>query len=156
MPARIASVLSDPRFRFAAERAGLAPAMTQPAEELAPLEGPPEEIAPVFEVPPELEAVVLLENRPSLLIRKNRFELPDAGAWAQTLSAHRALIEARLPSVGRIEVDDGGGYWHAGTAGHRRQDHRHQPPCRPDLRQQARRRRRLPAELHRSALPGAY
>jgi endonuclease G len=117
MPARIASVLSDPRFRLAAARAGITPEMAAPAaEEIATLEDlEVERPAPAFEVPPELEAVVLLENRPALLIRKNRFEVPSAEAWAETLSAHRALIEARLPSVGRIEVDDGGGYWHAGT-----------------------------------------
>jgi endonuclease G len=61
------------------------------------------------------EAVVLLHGRPSLLIRKNRFELPRSGTWAEVLSEHRQLIEARLPSVGRIEVDDAAGYRHSGT-----------------------------------------
>jgi endonuclease G, mitochondrial len=48
-------------------------------------------------------------------VRKNRFEMPRSGSWADILSARRDLIEARLPSVGRIEVDDGAGFRHCGT-----------------------------------------
>jgi len=62
-----------------------------------------------------MEAIILLDERPALLVRKNRIEMPRSGAWADTLAAYAPLLEARLPSVGRIEVDDGTGYHHFGT-----------------------------------------
>ena len=49
-----------------------------------------------------LEAIVLLEGRPALLIRNGRFEAPPP-EWA-SLETHRAAIEAQLGRVGRIEV----------------------------------------------------
>jgi endonuclease G len=112
MSRRIDSVLSDPRFRREVVEADLAP-----ADAMADFSAGPPGVARDVAMPrpPIQEAVVLLHGRPSLLIRKNRFELPRSGAWAEALSAHRALIEARLPSVGRIEVDDGAGYRHSGT-----------------------------------------
>ncbi len=66
-------------------------------------------------LPTREEAVVLLQGRPSLLIRQNRFEIPRSGVWAELLTSHREIVEARLPSVGRLEVDDGAGFRHAGT-----------------------------------------
>lgn len=55
---------------------------------------PPEETA--------LEAIVLLEGRPALLVQGGRFEQPPA-QWT-ILNQHRARIEPMLGSVGRIEV----------------------------------------------------
>ncbi len=113
MQRRIASVLTDPRFRDELAQAELAPSLLHTASgpELAAAPGP-QGGPPLSSVQ---EAIVLLQSRPSLLIRKNRFEIPKSGAWAEVLSAHRDIVEARLPSVGRIEVDDGAGYRHAGT-----------------------------------------
>lgn len=62
------------------------------------------------------EAVVLLKGRPALLVRHNTFEMPRTGLWAERLFSSRALIEARLPSIGRVEVDDGAGAANSGTA----------------------------------------
>lgn len=55
---------------------------------------PPEELA--------LEAIVLLEGRPALLVQNSRFQSPPP-EWA-VLEPNRAGIEAMLGSVGRIEV----------------------------------------------------
>jgi V8-like Glu-specific endopeptidase len=55
--------------------------------------------------PPEedaLEAIVLLEGRPALLVRNGKFEEPPP-KWA-SLEELRDRIEAMLSSVGRIEV----------------------------------------------------
>jgi V8-like Glu-specific endopeptidase len=55
--------------------------------------------------PPEedaLEAIVLLEGRPALLVRNGKFEEPPP-KWA-SLEGLRDRIEAMLSSVGRIEV----------------------------------------------------
>jgi S1-C subfamily serine protease len=49
-----------------------------------------------------LEAIVLLEGRPSILIENGHFAPPPA-EWA-ILESHRATIENVIPSVGRIEV----------------------------------------------------
>jgi S1-C subfamily serine protease len=49
-----------------------------------------------------LEAIVLLEGRPALLIQKGHFEDPPP-EWA-SLETHRAAIEAVFGRVGRIEV----------------------------------------------------
>ena len=61
------------------------------------------------------EAVVLLEGRPSLLIRGDRIEVPRSGIWVKPLVSARALIEPLLRSVGRVEIDDGFGSRHGGT-----------------------------------------
>ncbi len=55
--------------------------------------------------PPEedaLEAIVLLEGRPALLVRNGKFEKPPP-KWT-ALEGIRDRIEAMLSSVGRIEV----------------------------------------------------
>ncbi|MBL8232856.1 MAG: DNA/RNA non-specific endonuclease [Bryobacterales bacterium] len=72
--------------------------------------------APEMALPGHEEAVVLLQGRPALLVRNNTFEMPRSGMWAERLFASRALIEARLPSIGRVEVDDGAGTFNSGTA----------------------------------------
>jgi endonuclease G len=88
-----------------------------PVEEAAPAAAPgaPAAPPPIF-VNANEEAIVLLENRPSLLVRNDRFEIPRGGEWAGPLAAGRSLLEARLPSIGRIEVDDGSGARPFGTA----------------------------------------
>jgi Trypsin-like peptidase domain len=55
--------------------------------------------------PPEedaLEAIVLLEGRPALLVRNGKFEAPPP-KWT-ALEPLRARIEAMLSSIGRVEV----------------------------------------------------
>lgn len=81
---------------------------------IAPCLVPPPPESPPFPAGKE-EAVVLLEGRPSLLIRGDRVEIPRSGVWAQPLFSARALIEPRLRSVGRIEIDSGAGARHGGT-----------------------------------------
>jgi S1-C subfamily serine protease len=49
-----------------------------------------------------LEAIILLEGRPSILIEDGRFAPPPA-EWS-ILETHRDSIERVIPSVGRIEV----------------------------------------------------
>jgi V8-like Glu-specific endopeptidase len=49
-----------------------------------------------------LEAIVLLEGRPALLIQKGRFEDPPP-EWS-SLETHRAAVQAVFSRVGRIEV----------------------------------------------------
>lgn len=109
MESRISSVLTDPRLRREIAEAEVVPGISARAGARAF----------IGDDLPGLsageEAVVLLTGRPSLLVRKNRFELPRSGSWADILSARRDIIEARLPSIGRIEVDDGAGYRHCGT-----------------------------------------
>ncbi|MEZ5404142.1 MAG: serine protease [Bryobacteraceae bacterium] len=50
-----------------------------------------------------LEAIILLTERPAILIQDGRF-LPPPQEWAKLEDA-RAEIEANLPSIGRIELD---------------------------------------------------
>lgn len=112
MQRRVLSVLQDERFRDEVLQARLASSVA-PAASAAPhlaivsAQGMP--------LSATQEAVVLLQGRPSLLIRQNRFEIPKSGTWAKILSTHREIVETRLPSVGRIEVDDGAGFRHVGT-----------------------------------------
>ncbi len=61
------------------------------------------------------EAVVLLEGRPSLLIRGDRIEIPRSGIWVKPLLSARGLVEPWLRSVGRVEIDDGFDSHHGGT-----------------------------------------
>lgn len=89
-------------------------ARTVPVEEIAAAAAPPA-AAPLI-VNAHEEAIVLLENRPSLLVRNHRFEVPNGGEWASLLAAARSILEERLPSVGRLEVDDGFGARPYGTA----------------------------------------
>ncbi len=109
MESRISSVLTDPRLRREIAEAEVAPSISARAGARAFIG------EDLHGLSPGEEAVVLLTGRPSLLVRRNRFELPRSGSWADILSARRDIIEARLPSIGRIEVDDGAGYRHCGT-----------------------------------------
>jgi V8-like Glu-specific endopeptidase len=49
-----------------------------------------------------LEAIILMEGRPAIMIRDGRFASPPA-EW-RILEQHRTSIERIIPSVGRIEV----------------------------------------------------
>jgi endonuclease G len=50
------------------------------------------------------EAIVLLDGRPSLLVRDDTFEDPELEYWQSRLTPHRRGLEAALRSVGRIEL----------------------------------------------------
>lgn len=52
---------------------------------------------------PWTEAVILEFARPTLLVRNNRFELPESNELKQRLLPAQKRLERRLPSVGRIE-----------------------------------------------------
>ena len=111
---RIDSVLADPRFARELAQADLIPRRAAAAGRRGIVGAAAAAVAgePLSGLE---EAVVLLQSRPSLLIRKNRCEVPQSGSWADVLAAQRALVEKPLPSVGRIEVDDGAGFRHVGT-----------------------------------------
>lgn len=50
------------------------------------------------------EAIVLMTGRPSLLVRDGHFDEPDTETWRTRLSPHKAAIEPRIPSIGRVEL----------------------------------------------------
>lgn len=61
------------------------------------------------------EAIVLLDGRPSLLVRGDSFEEPELDYWKGRLNPHRATLESALRSVGRIELTGHGSYDWVGT-----------------------------------------
>lgn len=99
---------------------GLAPAGAKRARGFAPWEEPEDllvaarsglaKVRAAGDAPPDLtpdeafglEAIVLLEGRPSILIENGRFAAPPA-EWA-ILEDYREQIERVLASVGRIEI----------------------------------------------------
>jgi len=89
-----------------------APAIPPPPSPVPPSPAP---AAPGGPPPGREEAVVLLEGRPSLMIRGDRIEIPRSGIWVRPLLSARALVEPWLRSVGRVEIDDGFGSRHGGT-----------------------------------------
>jgi len=52
---------------------------------------------------PWTEAVILEFTRPTLLVRNNRFEMPESNELKQRLLPAQKRIEKHLPAVGRIE-----------------------------------------------------
>jgi endonuclease G len=52
----------------------------------------------------DLEAIILLNGRPSLLVRNKTFELPSSLVWKERLLPHRTGIERSIVSVGRVEL----------------------------------------------------
>jgi len=63
-----------------------------------------------------LEAIILLSGRPALYIQGGRF-LGTPSGW-EILEDYRLLIEQRIPSIGRIEVQvDSGDGWQAFASG---------------------------------------
>ncbi len=67
--------------------------------------GPGGGAPPETETRPYTEAVILEYGRPTLLIRNNKFELPESPELRRRLAPAGHRLEARLPSVGRIEFD---------------------------------------------------
>lgn len=62
------------------------------------------------------EAIVLLEGRPSLLVRNDTFEEPELDYWKDRLNPYRAALESALRSVGRVELTGHTTYEWVGTA----------------------------------------
>ena len=62
------------------------------------------------------ESIIVALGRPTLLVQNGSFELPSDVELAQRLNAARPLINSRLASVGRVEVDDGARRYPLGTA----------------------------------------
>jgi endonuclease G, mitochondrial len=120
MKSRLSSVIANEGFLLQIRQSRLAAPETVEAwlrQKELPAEGVVHaiETRAVIEVPGGEEAVVLLEGRPSLLIRGNCIEIPRSGIWVQPLLSVRALVEPWLRSVGRVEIDDGFGSCHGGT-----------------------------------------
>ena len=61
------------------------------------------------------EAIVLLDGRPSLLVRDDSFEEPDLEYWKSRLNPYRRPLESALRSVGRVELTGHGTYDWVGT-----------------------------------------
>lgn len=51
-----------------------------------------------------LEAIVLLEGRPSLIIQDGSFETPNSAIWKDELNIARSVIERTIARTGRIEL----------------------------------------------------
>lgn len=62
------------------------------------------------------EAIVLLDGRPSLLVRDDAFEEPELEYWKSRLNPYRAAMESVLRSVGRVELTGHSTYEWVGTA----------------------------------------
>ena len=52
----------------------------------------------------ELEAIVRLHNRPSLLVQHGTFALPDSQTWRRRLTPSLSSLERSIRSVGRINL----------------------------------------------------
>ncbi|MEM9292480.1 MAG: serine protease [Acidobacteriota bacterium] len=63
-----------------------------------------------------LEAIVLLEGRPALLVQEDSFIVPQDSVWTEDLRRQRSSIELSLPKVGRVEVLHHPRYDWVGTA----------------------------------------
>ncbi len=61
------------------------------------------------------EAIVLVDGRPSLLVRDDQFEEPEFEYWKSRLNPHRGPLEAALRSVGRVELTGHATYDWVGT-----------------------------------------
>ncbi|MFP3943391.1 MAG: DNA/RNA non-specific endonuclease [Alphaproteobacteria bacterium] len=70
--------------------------------------------ARVREMPYE-EAVISEFVRPSLLVRNDRFEMPESEVWRVRLNRNRRSIESALPSAGRLELPNSQRYPWIGT-----------------------------------------
>ncbi len=60
--------------------------------------------APEAEV--RIQTVVNAFESPSLLIREHSFAAPASETWATVLEPRRSVLEAMIPAVGRIEVEN--------------------------------------------------
>lgn len=61
------------------------------------------------------EAIVLLDGRPSLLVRDDSFEEPELEYWKSRLNPYRGALETALRSVGRVELTGHSTYDWVGT-----------------------------------------
>ncbi|MFW6027849.1 MAG: DNA/RNA non-specific endonuclease [bacterium] len=75
----------------------------------------PEEVAARIEGMPYEEAVISEFVRPSLLVRNDRFEMPESEVWRVRLNRNRRSIESALPSAGRLELPNSQRYPWVGT-----------------------------------------
>ncbi|MBP3954087.1 DNA/RNA non-specific endonuclease [Gemmata sp. G18] len=84
-----------------------------PADYRAVMEGRP---LPDADAQDYSEAIVLLDGRPSLLVRNDSFEEPELEYWQTRLNPSRAVLESALRSVGRVELTGHTTYEWVGTA----------------------------------------
>ena len=63
-----------------------------------------------------VEAVVLAHGRPSMLVQRNRIQLPESPELRRRIEATRVRYESRLASVGRVELSGHPRLQQAGTA----------------------------------------
>ena len=63
-----------------------------------------------------VEAVVLAHGRPSMLVQRNRIQLPESPELRRRIEATRVRYESRLASVGRVELSGHPRLHQAGTA----------------------------------------
>lgn len=75
----------------------------------------PEEVAARVDSMPYEEAVIAEFVRPSLLVRNDRFEIPESDVWRVRLNRNRQSIEAAFPAVGRLELPNSQRYPWVGT-----------------------------------------
>jgi endonuclease G, mitochondrial len=61
------------------------------------------------------EAIILAVGRPALMIKGGTFEVPTSDVWTNRLASSKALIEAAIAAVGRIEVKNHPDYEWIGT-----------------------------------------
>ncbi|CAM1341003.1 trypsin-like serine peptidase [Tenacibaculum amylolyticum] len=61
------------------------------------------------------ETIVLKFGRPSLLIKKDKVEIPESEVWKKRLNTHIFSIEQNIPNVGRIELINHSHYDWCGT-----------------------------------------
>ena len=66
------------------------------------------DIGPIGEVAKSVipESIVMIFKRPSIIVRKSDFEIPQSPTWAKVLEKSRSALHPILPAVGRIEVDN--------------------------------------------------
>ncbi len=63
-----------------------------------------------------VEAVILAHGRPSMLVQRNRIQLPESPELCRRIEATRPRYESRLAGVGRVELSGHPLLHHAGTA----------------------------------------
>jgi endonuclease G, mitochondrial len=75
----------------------------------------PELVAAQVERMPYEEAVISEFVRPSLLVRNDRFEMPESDVWRVRLNRNQRAIESAFPSAGRVELPNSQRYPWVGT-----------------------------------------
>jgi endonuclease G, mitochondrial len=87
---------------------------------LKPARGRRHEATPRPPAPPlaggaAIEAIVLEQGRPSLIVQNGTFDLPDSKVWRTTLERARDNIEHTIARVGRVELHNHLSYQWVGT-----------------------------------------